>query len=242
MGTGEPADDRPPVLLTVDLEDWHQLVGRAAGLPDWDRPHDEFERQAKETLGLMRSLGAHATFFVLGMTAQHHARVVERIASDGHEIACHGFAHMPVWQQATGEFRRDLEGALASLARIGARAPRGYRAPGFSLTSRATWAFDVLSEFGFGYDSSHYDSVKIPDRLPPARPLTGSICHRDAASGSCRLPSRSSQDAHCRWEVVATGASCRNVLSSAASNSSPSKDAFPFSTSTPTNSPANRSA
>ena len=164
-----PADARPPVLLTVDLEDWHQLVGRSIRRPDWDTPHDELERQMDDTLSLLRALGVRATFFALGLTARNHPCVIERVLADGHEVACHGWAHIPAWKQTPDEFRRDVVAALAVLEAVGAPAPAGYRAPVFSLTSRTPWAHDVLADLGFRYDSSHYDSARIPGRYPAAR-------------------------------------------------------------------------
>lgn len=164
-----PANRRPRILLTVDLEDWHQLAGRAIRRPCWDEPHDEFERQVDDTLTLLRELGVHATFFILGITARNHPRAVERIAADAHEIACHGWAHVPAWKQTASEFRRDVEQGLSVLEAIGTAAPSGYRAPAFSLTSRTPWAFQILAELGFRYDSSHYDSPRIPHRFPSSR-------------------------------------------------------------------------
>jgi polysaccharide deacetylase family protein (PEP-CTERM system associated) len=163
------ADARPPVLLTVDLEDWHQLVGRAIRRPDWDTPHDEFEHQVDDTLSFLAGLGVRATFFALGLTARNHPRAIDRILAAGHEIACHGWAHVPAWRQTPDEFRRDIEAALSVLDAVGARSPAGYRAPVFSLTLKTPWAHAVLAELGFRYDSSHYDSARIPHRLPAAR-------------------------------------------------------------------------
>jgi polysaccharide deacetylase family protein (PEP-CTERM system associated) len=163
------ADTRTPILLTVDLEDWHQLVGRAIRRPDWDRPHDEFERQMDDTLSLLRGLGVRATFFALGLSARNHPHVIDRLLAEGHEVACHGWAHVPAWRQTPDEFRRDVEAALSVLDAVGAPRPLGYRAPVFSLTSRTPWAHAVLAELGFRYDSSHYDSARIPARLPAAR-------------------------------------------------------------------------
>jgi polysaccharide deacetylase family protein (PEP-CTERM system associated) len=122
-----------------------------------------------DTLSLLRDLGVHATFFVLGITARNHPGVVERIVADDHEIACHGWAHVPAWKQTPDEFRRDVEDGLAVLEAIGAPTPSGYRAPAFSLTSRTPWAFGALADLGFRYDSSHYDSARIPARFPAAR-------------------------------------------------------------------------
>jgi peptidoglycan/xylan/chitin deacetylase (PgdA/CDA1 family) len=65
-------DQRPPLLLSFDLEDWNQLVHRRLGLPDWDRPHPAFERQVDAILSLLDEIGAKATFFLLGMTVANY--------------------------------------------------------------------------------------------------------------------------------------------------------------------------
>ena len=54
-------------MLSIDFEDWHQLVHRRLGFPDWDRPHAALERQTGALLDLLDELGARATFFLLGM-------------------------------------------------------------------------------------------------------------------------------------------------------------------------------
>lgn len=163
---GNGPESRLPVLLTIDLEDWHQLAGRAIGRHGWDVPHAEFVQQVDDTLALLRELDVRATFFVLGITARNHPEVIERIAAEMHEIASHGFAHVRAWRQTKDEFRRDVERGLAVLAELGIPTPAGYRAPAFSLTAKTPWASHVLAEIGFRYDSSYYDSPRIPHRLP----------------------------------------------------------------------------
>ena len=43
----------------------------------------------------------------------------------------------------------------------------GYRAPSFSITKKSLWAFDILEELGFEYDSSvfptNHDIYGIPE-------------------------------------------------------------------------------
>jgi polysaccharide deacetylase family protein (PEP-CTERM system associated) len=164
-------------VLTIDLEDWHQLVGRAIGQAGWDVPHDEFVQQVDDTLALLRDLGVRATFFVLGITAKNHPHVLDRIAGEGHEIACHGWAHIRAWQQRKGEFRRDVELSLSVLEGLGMPTPSGYRAPAFSLTNKTPWALAILAELGFRYDSSHYDTPLVPDRAPNVSALGASTKH-----------------------------------------------------------------
>jgi polysaccharide deacetylase family protein (PEP-CTERM system associated) len=159
-------------LLSIDFEDWHQLVHRRLGFPDWDRPHEALERQTSHLLDLLDELGAKATFFLLGMTVVQHRELVGEIVRRGHDPACHGYAHARVYDQTPEEFRADLERAVEVIADAAGERPLAYRAPAFSINRRTPWAYDVLLETGFRYDSSQYDSPRVPDRLGdiPAEP------------------------------------------------------------------------
>ena len=158
-------DERPPLLLSIDFEDWHQLVHRRLGLPDWDRPYAALERQTAVLLDLLDDLDARATFFLLGMSTLHHRELVREIVRRGHEPACHGFAHARVYQQTKDEFRADLERALEAIADATGRRPVAYRAPAFSINRQTPWAYEVLAEVGLRYDSSQYDSPRIRERI-----------------------------------------------------------------------------
>jgi polysaccharide deacetylase family protein (PEP-CTERM system associated) len=156
---------RAALLLSIDFEDWHQLVHRRLGLPDWDRPSAALERQTGALLDLLDELGAHATFFLLGMTVANHRDLVTEIVRRGHEPACHGYAHTRVYEQKRDEFRADLERAIEAIAEMTGRKPVAYRAPAFSINRETAWAYEVLAEAGFGYDSSQYDSPRIRARI-----------------------------------------------------------------------------
>ena len=158
-------DLRPPLLLGFDFEDWHQLVYRRLGLATWDAARPPFERQVEEILSLLEEIATSATFFLLGMTAKNYPRLVEQVVSRGHEIACHGHAHIPAFRQTRSDFRRDVQEALAIIGDLTGRTPAGYRAPIFSITRDAPWVFDVLAELGFAWDSSLHDSPRIARRL-----------------------------------------------------------------------------
>ena len=163
---------RPKLLLSIDFEDWHQLVHRRLGFADWDRPHAVLERQAAQLFDLLDELDARATFFLLGMTVANHRELVTEIVQRGHEPASHGYTHARVYDQSRAEFRADLERATETIAAAAGQRPVAYRAPAFSINRRTPWAYDVLAEAGFLYDSSQYDSPRVPDRLGdiPAEP------------------------------------------------------------------------
>jgi polysaccharide deacetylase family protein (PEP-CTERM system associated) len=162
-------DRRPALALSFDFEDWHQLVRRRLGRADWDRADGALERQTAAVLRLLDELGARATFFLLGITAARYPALVERVAASGHELACHGYAHARVYDQAPDEFRRDVEESLRLIDRLTGRRPSGYRAPAFSLNRDTPWSYEILADLGFRYDSSHHDSPRVPNRIRDSR-------------------------------------------------------------------------
>jgi polysaccharide deacetylase family protein (PEP-CTERM system associated) len=158
------------LLLSVDFEDWHQLVRRRVGDPDWQRTGPALARQTEVLLALLDELGVRATFFVLGMAARSYPALVRAVAARGHEIACHGDQHRPVHSQTPSEFAQDLRAARATIEQLTGSAPVGYRAPAFSITAAASdWAYEVLADEGFAFDSSQHDSPRIRGRVVPAR-------------------------------------------------------------------------
>lgn len=154
------------MLLSVDFEDWHQLVRRRVGDPRWERPGPALARQTEAVLALLEELGLRCTFFVLGIAARAHPQLVRAIAAAGHEIACHGDRHEPVHAQGPERFAQDLRAARATIAELTGCEPVGYRAPAFSITrSAAPWAHATLAAEGFAYDASEHDSFLLRERL-----------------------------------------------------------------------------
>jgi polysaccharide deacetylase family protein (PEP-CTERM system associated) len=157
--------DRPTLLLSVDFEDWHQLVRRRVGAAGWAQPGPALPAQTHALLDLLDELGARATFFVLGMAARAHPELLHSVVERGHEIGSHGDAHLPVNQQSPAEFAADLRAARETIEQITGRVPHGYRAPAFSIKREAGWAYTVLAEEGFDYDASQHDSPRIRGRM-----------------------------------------------------------------------------
>jgi polysaccharide deacetylase family protein (PEP-CTERM system associated) len=169
---------RPTLLLSVDFEDWHQLVRRRVAAPAWERPGPALARQTDALLELLDELGARATFFVLGMAARAHPALVERVAARGHEIGCHGDAHLPVYSQTPDEFGADLAAARRTIEELTGQAPLGYRAPAFSITRRTPWAYEVLADKGFAYDASEHDTPRVRDRAAAGNGSGPHLTHR----------------------------------------------------------------
>jgi polysaccharide deacetylase family protein (PEP-CTERM system associated) len=155
---------RATLLLSVDFEDWHQLVRRRVGAPSWEEAGPAVPRQTDALLNLLDELGLTATFFILGMAARSHPAQVEEIAARGHEIGCHGDQHIAVHRQTAEEFASDLRAAREVIEGLTGQLPRGYRAPAFTITEGSKWAYEVLADEGFAYDASAHDTPAVRDR------------------------------------------------------------------------------
>jgi peptidoglycan-N-acetylglucosamine deacetylase len=156
-----------PAILTIDVEDWHQLVHRRLGADDWDRARPEFPRQMAALFGLLDELGASATMFLLGTTVVRYPDVTREIDGRGHEVASHGYAHRRVYSQTEEEFRVDVRRSIEAIGEVTGKRPTGYRAPEFSINRDTPWAYEVLADLGFRYDSSQHENRRIPNRIHP---------------------------------------------------------------------------
>jgi hypothetical protein len=101
---------------------------------------------------LFASLNVRATFFVIGRDAGLAPQALRDASRAGHEMASHSHAHDYALSRRTREeIAQDL--ALAERAiedACGAR-PRGFRAPGYTLSASL---LDAVRERGYAYDSS----------------------------------------------------------------------------------------
>ena len=170
--------------LTIDVEDYFQVnafepyVARES----WDRYPLRVADNVARLLDLLDQYGVKATFFVLGWVAERLPGVVREIEGRGHDIACHGYGHQLIYRIGPKLFREDIRRGKGVLEAITGAAVTGYRAPTYSITRESLWAFDILIEEGFLYDSSvfpvYHDTYGIPDapRFPyTVRRAGGSI-------------------------------------------------------------------
>ena len=150
-------------FFTVDVEDYFQggaferLIPRAT----WDTRPSRVERNVDVLLRLLARADAKATFFTLGWIAERHPGLVRRIAREGHEIASHGSAHRRVTELSPIEFRDDVRRAKAALEDACGVLVSGFRAPNFSILPGYEWAFEILVEEGYEYDSSRFPIRRV---------------------------------------------------------------------------------
>jgi len=160
--------------LSVDVEEYyHALIFQegtkgSLGLSLVSRVEECVDR----VLVLLRYWDIRATFFILGEVADAHPTIVRKIAGGGHEVACHSYRHELVYKRSPDEFRADIRRAKSVLEDLAGKPVIGYRAPNYSIGREQSWAYDILLEEGFRYDSSvypilhdHYGDFRAP-RFP----------------------------------------------------------------------------
>lgn len=157
------------LAVTIDIEDWYHL-SPITGTPsskfkdvehffsEWNEPYDYLTEPTKRVLELLEGLNIRATFFIVADVVENYHGLVEQIAKEGHEIACHGLHHackihpktkkplmsIEEFKERTLKAKKILEDAAGQEV-VGYRAPNGYI---------AGWMLDALEDMGFRYDSS----------------------------------------------------------------------------------------
>ena len=140
--------------LSIDWEDFSQLLGRdGSGVLTPPLPVT-IDRQTDIMLDMLNDAGKKATFFILGMTAQHRPDLVKKIAAEGHEIGLHGQWHINMRTLTGEQARKDLSESYKLVTDIIGAPIYGYRAPYFSVDESNLYVLEMLTELGMIYDSS----------------------------------------------------------------------------------------
>jgi len=122
--------DRPRIALTFD-----------------DGPG----RLTEALLDVLGERGARATFFVLGERLAGREAVVRRTLGEGHEVAAHGWRHVPLAGRPAVALR-DLARTRLALRRAGGAWPRLFRAPYGAVSPGVVAAARVTGMAAIGWD------------------------------------------------------------------------------------------
>ena len=179
-------------ILSIDLEDYYMVSAFETMVKreDWHKYESRIERNTHRILDILNgTLTTHhsplrtavrATFFCLGWIAEKYPGLIKEIDRQGHEVSSHGYDHRLVYHMTPEEFRTEAKKSKNILEDLTGKKVIGYRAPSCSITEKSLWAFRILAEEGYQYDSSifpiHHDRYGIPTapRLPFVVNLDGS--------------------------------------------------------------------
>lgn len=108
-------------------------------------------RGLPRVLALLKKHGIKATFYVPGIVAENYTEAVMKIKEGGHEIAHHGYDHIPPTSLSEEEQVEAIVQGKETLKRVLNVVPVGYRSPGSGLGKKT---LDALVDNGIIYDSS----------------------------------------------------------------------------------------
>jgi polysaccharide deacetylase family protein (PEP-CTERM system associated) len=142
--------------FTVDVEEYFQVSAMEPYVErrNWEGIVPRIDVGQRIILDMLGERDARGTFFVLGWIAHRHPHIVRAIADAGHEVASHGWGHERVTTLTPDQFRTSIRDSKRALEDLTGKPVLGYRAPSFSIVRGSEWAFDMLLEEGYRYDSS----------------------------------------------------------------------------------------
>ena len=134
-------------ILSMDVEDWHQLYYFLGKADTSYSMLDGFENYIE----LLNKAGVKTTFFVLSSIAEQVKNTIKYAVSCGHEIACHGKSHTRPVDLSTKDFENELLEAKSHLEDICGMEIVGYRAPCYGIDNER---YEIVKKVGFKYSSS----------------------------------------------------------------------------------------
>lgn len=163
-------------ILTFDIEEWFHLLEhpQVRDETSWGRLETRLPQMLDRILDLLDETGRKGCFFCLGWVARTYPELVRRIDERGHELASHSDVHSLIFEQTPAAFRQELVKSKRTLEDVSGKRIRAFRAPGFSLVERCSWAFDILIEEGFEIDCSVFPASRAHGGMPAfpsARPV-----------------------------------------------------------------------
>ena len=146
-------------ILTFDIEEWYHFDIFSTEDKWLDYP-TRIDLYLPRILDKLDELNIKATFFCLGWIARTYPEILRKIYARGHQVACHSDKHFFVREMTPETFNEDLGNALASIEDAIGEKVTSFRAPAFTISEDAVWAFEVLAKNGIETDSSIFPSTR----------------------------------------------------------------------------------
>ena len=152
---------KPIASLSLDLDNqWSYM--KTHGDSGWDSFPSYLDVVVPRVLEFLKARNLTITVFVVGQDAalEKNRQALRAIADAGHEIGNHSFRHEP-WLHlySESEIEKEFANAEEHIERATGQRPRGFRGPGFSLSSSV---LKVLAMRGYQYDCSTFPTYLGP--------------------------------------------------------------------------------
>jgi hypothetical protein len=142
-------------LVTIDLD----RTG--------DAPSADVESLADGLLESLERSTTRATFFVPAAVAKAKPELTRRLADCGHEVACLSTEQPAKARPYCARFSEELATTRDAIESATGVRVRGHRNAAFAVDYESEWAYDVLLDQGFEYDSSRIPPRYVDSRFQP---------------------------------------------------------------------------
>jgi len=155
-------------ILTFDIEEWFHILDNESTKTDkeWSNYESRIHSNMDKIFDVLTKSNQKATFFVVGWIAEKYPEVVKKIDEFGYEIGSHTHMHQLMYEQTRKEVRKDLQKSIGILESITGKKVKAFRAPGFSITEKNKWVFEILAENGITHDSSIFPAGRAHGGFP----------------------------------------------------------------------------
>lgn len=146
-------------IISFDIEEWYHF-DIFSGEDTWKEYPSRIDLYLPRILDELDKHNTKATFFCLGWIARAYPEVLKQIQRRGHELACHSDKHFFVREMNPESFNLDLKQALDSIENVIGEKVTSFRAPAFTISEDATWAFEILAKNGIENDCSIFPTTR----------------------------------------------------------------------------------
>ena len=155
-------------ILTFDIEEWFHLLDNDSTrtVHQWSKYESRIHLNMDKIFTLLDNSNTSATFFIVGWIAKKYPEIIKRIDKYGYEIGSHTNMHQLMYEQSRKEVQQDLKSSIDILESITGKKVKAFRAPGFSITEKNKWVFEILAENGIKYDSSIFPAGRAHGGFP----------------------------------------------------------------------------
>ena len=155
-------------ILTFDIEEWFHILDNkeTKSISEWNKFDSRIQLGMDIIYDILDNSNCSATFFVVGWVAEKYPNIIREISNRGFEIGSHTHLHQLAYEQDRKTFYNDVEKSIKTLEDCTGKKVTSFRAPGFSITEKNKWAFEVLHELGIKKDSSVFPAGRTHGGLP----------------------------------------------------------------------------
>ena len=155
-------------ILTFDIEEWFHILDNKSTKTEtnWNKYEERINQNMDKIFQFLKINNLKATFFVVGWIAEKYPHIVKKIDSLNFEIGSHTYYHQLMYEQSRKEISEELIKSIDIIEQITGKKVQYFRAPGFSITEKNKWAFEVLINNGITHDCSVFPASRAHGGIP----------------------------------------------------------------------------